>query len=187
MIRNKLFTIVAGCLFLVGCTVSNEERGANFSDSLIVVSGAQKIQYTKFEGTDQLLFEIKVDYPAKTVLEEISEKLKSKGWQPLSEDYLNPGLPSSHVRGWTDFIDGTKSPRRKVYQWLAQWENKNGDILWCTLKYSYPLTAKPDLEDLTVSEAFWPAKLASEARKQAVEIISDKRAPLGLTNQSSRQ
>ena len=187
MIRNKLLTIVIGCLFLGGCTVSNEEQGANFSDSLIVVSGAQKIRYIKFEGTGQLFFEIKVDYPAKTVLEEISKKLESKGWQHLPEDYLNPGLASSHVRGWTDFIDATKSPRRKVYQWLAQWKNKNGDILWCTLNYSYPLTTKPDLKDLTVSEAFWPAKLASEARKQVIEIISHKKATTGSTNQSSRQ
>ena len=82
MIRNKLLTIVIGCLFLGGCTVSNEEQGANFSDSLIVVSGAQKIRYIKFEGTDQLFFEIKVDYPAKTVLEEIVLLLLAKSSIP---------------------------------------------------------------------------------------------------------
>ena len=175
MRRHKLFIIALGCLILVGCTGSEEKRPANFSESLIVVPGAKNMHYTKVYGTDQLYFQIKAEYPAKAVLEEISKKLEIKGWHPLPEDYLNPGLPSSHVRGWTDFVDATEAPEKKVYQWLAQWENKNKDILWCTLRYSYPKREKPILRDLTVYESFMPSKLAIEARTKAIETTSQNK------------
>ena len=166
---HKLLIVIAAIVLLLGCNSAHEKEAGNYSDSLIVAPGAQNIRYTKLYGTDQILYEIKAEYPAKAVLEEITKKLEKKGWKALPEDYLNPGLPSSHVRGWTDFIDGRKSPERKVYQWLAQWENKNGDILWCTLRYSYPRSANPNLKDLTVSEAFIPAKIAKEEKEKILQ------------------
>jgi hypothetical protein len=163
--KDKILIALA-VMLLLGCNASQDAK--NYSDSLIVVSGAQNIRYAKFNGTDQLLYEIKIQYPANAVLEELRKQLEIKGWSPLSEDYLNPGLPSSHIRGWSDFIDATKSPERKVHQWLAQWEDKKGDILWCTLRYSYPCKGTPNLKDLTVSEVFIPAAIAREA-KEATE------------------
>jgi hypothetical protein len=157
--------MLISCLLIQGCNSSNEKDAAKYSDSLIVVAGAKDLHYTKLEGTDQILYIVEAEYPANSVLQEIFQKLEAKGWRPFQEDYLNPGLPSSHVRGWTDFIDATKKQRKKVYQWLAQWENKNHDILWCTLRYSYPDVGKPNLSDLTVSKVFIPSKIAIEARK----------------------
>ena len=175
MKNHKLLIIIIGTLVFLGCTSAHDNEAGNYSDSLIVVPGAQKIRYAKLHGTDQILYEIKAGYPAKALLEEITKKLEIKGWKPLPEDYLNPGLPSSHVRGWTDFIDGTKSPERIVYQWLAQWENKSGDILWCTLRYSYPRSANPNLEDLTVSEIFIPAKIAEEGKQAALQTNAENK------------
>ena len=81
-------------------------------------------------------------------------------------------MPSSHVTGWSDFIDATTKPRREVYQWLAQWENKNQDIMWVALRYSYPERGKADLKTLTVYMIFMPSDLAIEAREQVLEHIT---------------
>ena len=166
---HKLLIAIASIVLLLGCNSAHEKEKGNYSDSLILVPAAQNIRYTKLYGTDQILYEIRAEYPAKPVLEEITKKLEKKGWKALPEDYLNPGLSSSHVIGWTDFIDGTKSPERKVHQWLAQWASENGDILWCTLRYSYPRNASPNLKDLTVSEVFIPAKIAKEEKEQILQ------------------
>lgn len=153
-----------------GCNAQRTVNLLKYSDSLVLVEGAQNPTYSKYLGTDQLIYTVDVQYPAAQVIKEIYEKLGAKGWEPLSEDYLNPGLPSSHVRGWTDFIDSTEKPHRKVHQWLTQWEDSNQDIVWCTLRYSYPERAQPDLKSLKVSIIFIPSKLAIESRKQMMGI-----------------
>jgi len=146
-----------------------------YSDSLIIVKGAKDLRYSKYEGTDQVIYDVVVQYPATQVLNEISKKLEAKDWKPLKEDYLNPGLLSSHVEGWTDFIDGTTKPRKKVHQWLAQWENKNRDIMWVALRYSYPEGSKANLKSLTVYMSFMPSELAIEAKEQVLEYISENK------------
>ncbi len=178
MRRNKLFIIIVGLLILGGCVGSVKKQAATFSDSLIVLSGAENIQYTKLEESEQLLFEIKEEYPAKSVLEKISSKLEAKAWRPSSEDFLNPGLPSSHGR-WMEFFDVTKPPERQIHQWSGQWENKNGDIILCFLRYSYPTNASPDLTNLLVVETLFPAKYADELKKNVIVYTSRQDAGEG--------
>jgi hypothetical protein len=162
-----LLTILS--LFGVCCSPSKNDNPLKYSDALIVLKGAKGLFYSRFHGTDQLFYKINATYPANQEINGLYEKLEAKGWRPLKEDYLNPGLPSSHVRGWTDFIDGTKKPERQVHQWLAQWESMNKDILWCTLRYSYPEGKNADLDNLEVSLIFIPAKLAIEYKKLLLE------------------
>ena len=166
MVRHKLISALIGCLLVFGCSSSTKNEAANYSDSLIVVADAEDIHCTKLNGSEQIFYLVKAEYPATGVLEEISKNLQNKGWEPLQEDYLNIGLPSSHVRGWTDFID---KKGNTVHQWLAQWQNKNGDILWCTLRYSYPRKANPNLKDLTISEIFIPSKVAKEEKQKILQ------------------
>jgi hypothetical protein len=92
----------------------------------------------KFEGTDQLSYQIEVEYPAVSIVSCISTQLAEKGWRPLKEDYWNPGLPSSHVRGWTQFVDASVHPEATVDQWAAQWENAAGNLVWYSMRYVYP-------------------------------------------------
>jgi len=155
--------------FISCCSSSKHDDPSKYSDALIVVKGAKDLSYRKFHGTDQLCYNVLTPYPAYQELSELSQKLESKGWEPLKEDYLNPGLPSSHARGWTDFIDATVEPKRQVHQWLAQWEYVNKDILWCSLRYSYPEGKKADFDSLKVSLCFVPAKLAMESKKLLLE------------------
>lgn len=171
MLRYRLFTGIIGCLLAYGCSSSNENEALKYSDSLIVVSGAKNVHYTKLYGTDQIFYIVKTEYPAISVLQEISQKLQIRGWKPLKEDYLNPGMSSSHVQGWSDFID---MKNNTVYQWLAQWENNNKDIIWCTLRYSYPRKGKVNLNDLTVSLVFIPGKLAVEEKSKILEYNARK-------------
>lgn len=172
-IKNKM-RYVHSLIFLIivfGISHVNAEndKSLNFSDALIVLPAAQNVRHVKFEGTDQLSYKLIVDYPADKIIRAISENLESKGWDAMEEDYLNPGLPSSHVKGWTSFIDATKQPERCVHQWLAQWENKRHDIAWYAFRYEYPKDKSPDMKTLYVYSVFIPAPLVKAAKEHLLQ------------------
>lgn len=165
MIQKQIANIVV-VIFIIclGCNISNKEK-LKHSDALISVIGAKNLQYSKLQGAEQLIYNVEIEYPATSIINEISQKLAKEGWKPLMEDYLNPGIPSSHVKGWSNFIDATKKPHQIVYQWLAQWENENHDILWCILRYSYPKDSHADLKNITVVMRVVPSEKKSRINR----------------------
>ncbi len=129
------------------------------AEALIVCPGAKQTKWVKFEGTDQLSYQIEADYPASSIVSCISAQLKEKGWRPLQEDFWNPGLPSSHVRGWTNFVDATVHPEATIDLWAAEWESEAGDIAWYSLRYVYP---PGDRHTLAINAGLIPANMAKE-------------------------
>jgi hypothetical protein len=130
----------------------------------VVVPGATKIKQSVFQGKDQITYRLQVEYPAGDVLEGIRLRLRQTGWHPLKEDWLNPGLPSSHVRGWTYFEDPTTKPATSVRAWNADWENGAHDILTYMLDYTCPdnlCSSTRNLYDLRVIAIRVPARLAA--------------------------
>lgn len=82
-------------------------------------------------------YELTIAYPAAELLEHIRRQLTAE-WTPRDEDLLNPGIPTSHVRGWTQHGDMTTSPPSWVHSWSAEWQNATSDILSYDLHYRYP-------------------------------------------------
>jgi hypothetical protein len=85
----------------------------------------------------------------------------------LKEDWLNPGLPSSHVRGWTYYEDETKKPATSVRAWGAEWENGAHDILTYLLEYrclENACSSTLDLRDMRVVAIYIPADLAERTK-----------------------
>jgi hypothetical protein len=123
--------------------------------ALIVLDGAKQLSRGPGAyGSFHVAYALAEKYPASNAIQRISSRLKALGWKPLHDDWLNPGLPSSHVRGWTDFVDFTATPMRHVHQWGAQWQDKAGNIVGYDLRYSYPESGAPDFQSLWI-DAFW--------------------------------
>jgi len=142
----------------VADTVPTTEPDEATSEALIVLDGATQLQrdpgaYWSFH----VAYALTEKHPASNAIQQISSRLKALGWTPLQDDWLNPGLPSSHVRGWTDFVDGTTTPMHHVHQWGAQWQDKSGNIVGYTLRYSYPESGTPDLQSLWINVSWYPA------------------------------
>lgn len=154
-------------LFVLVVLFGGCSRDVLTNPALVVLPGAIGVHAGRFRGTDQLQYKLAESYPAKPALSRISKELQSQGWKPLKEDYLNPGLPSSHVRGWTHFLDGSRQPVLEVRQWMADWTNARGDVLRYGLEYRWPEKGKEDLKTLYVTAIYTPGDLA-EADKQAV-------------------
>src|SRR6266481_7679462 len=75
-----------------GCQQSMNGDGRTPS-FFVVVPGATGVKQSIFQGKDQIIYHLQSEYPADDVLRTISVRLKNLGWEPLKEDWLNPGLP----------------------------------------------------------------------------------------------
>ena len=145
-----------------GCARGTHQSVPHHPEALIIYPGAKETNWVKFEGTDQLSYQIAAEYPADGVVAYISAQLKEKRWQPLQEDFWNPGQPSSHVRGWVRFADATVHPEATVDAWAGQWRNDTDDIVWYYLTYKYP---PGDRHSLAVNAGFVPASIARKVPK----------------------
>ena len=138
----------------------------------VVVAGAQNVKHRHFNGQDELFYTIESEYPADAVLNPIKANLAELVWKPLAEDYLNPGIPSSNVRGWDYFVDESTHPRTSVRSWLAQWQNANGDVMIYSLEYRCKddgCSVTGGLHKLKVRAIYVPAELAKRMKKFASE------------------
>ena len=172
-VRNRRFCFGYRPAFLVLVTCisawcQQSKHAAETRPSFFVVTrGATEVKQRRWQGEDQILYRIQASYPAADVLRTITVRLRQLGWKPLKEDWLNPGLPSSHVRGWTYFEDETTKPATSVRAWQADWENGAHDILTYDLKYRCPgnlCSSTYDLHDLQVIAIHIPADLAKQIR-----------------------
>jgi hypothetical protein len=60
------------------------------------------------------------------------------GWTAQGEDALNPGIPTSTVRGWTSYIDARHPSRTRRYVWTGEWRNAQGDLASYVFSYVIP-------------------------------------------------
>ena len=86
--------------------VESAERPA----ALILYPGATAIRFDQRGSAYRLSYHVNSKYPATPVIELISNKLQNAGWKPLRYDFLNPHIPSSHLKGWQEFLQGTNEP-----------------------------------------------------------------------------
>jgi hypothetical protein len=176
-IKNIFFTSVLLAVIISGCQTKASQDPKNYSGSLIVLPGALNINYAKVNNTDQVTYNLKVAYPAPEVISQLLKKTSDMGWSPLKEDFLNPGLPTSIVRGWSDYEDASRKPNTKVHSWQTDWQNKNGDVLIYGLKYRYPLNSQPDMSSMNVVAIYIPVKLAETMKKASLEMLDKYNKP----------
>ena len=140
---------------------------------LVVDDGATGLRHIeRGNGTHELTYQLREVCPAESVLTRIRAALPPDRWQALTADWLNPDNPSSHSRGWANFVDGRRQPNTFVFNWVGAWKNGSGNLVEYTLRYdsSLPLgeifPEKPDNDALKVSAFFFPANVVAVTRKQ---------------------
>lgn len=130
--------------------------------ALILYPGATDIRFDERGSTGRLSYRVSSKFPATPVIELISHKLQKAGWEPMKYDFLNPSLPSSHMTGWTYFLDGTKDPTQCVHQWLGDWKDPSGNIVTYGFRYEQLSCSTVALADLQVGAWYTPADVARQ-------------------------
>jgi len=164
---NATATIIVTWLLvaLIVSASSGAHRPEDAPSALVVHHDAEGVMYHEQGGIWHVSYSVKAHYPADDVLKFIGDKLSQSGWMPLAEDIFNPGVRSSHVRGWTSFRDARTSPKTKIHQWLAQWRSSNGDVVWFRLQYRYPVgLAMPNV--VYVNGTFDPSSIVEEQMRE---------------------
>lgn len=156
---------------VTACNRATTEKAEKPSAALVVAGGAKDVSFSTNNGADLVSYNLKVVFPANEVIQEFSSKLARHGYKPLKESFLNPGIPSSMERGWSEYVDATKTPKRTVHQWNTDWSNSNGEIVSYMLRYEYPEGKDKNLTDLKVSAIHMQSALANNMKTQGEEYI----------------
>jgi hypothetical protein len=76
--------------------------------------------------------------PAQEQIGQVLAHMAQHGWTAQGEDALNPGIPTSTVRGWTSYIDARHPSRTRRYVWTGEWRNAQGDLASYVFSYVIP-------------------------------------------------
>ena len=167
--------IVAFALLVFGCSQNkNSQNREDYSAFLYVPSGAENIRLGKFKGHDEVFYDLREDYPANRYIEDINKFLENQGFEVEKHDFMNPEIPTSYYRGWSDFEDHTQSPPLMVNQWMTDWKNDRGEYIRTRLRYTSPLGNPKNLNKLAVVVIFMPAEKAKALREWAAEFNAKK-------------
>jgi len=146
-VGSRLFAL----LFLVVECAPQSATSTVDEEALAEPPGAYNLVHHSGNGTQAISYALDEPYPAEKFLAQLAHSLSRMGWTPLPDSWFNPGSPSSHASGWSDFEDGSVSPSLHVDQWMADWVSADGAVLSYTLKYSYPLGEEPNRDTLSVA------------------------------------
>ena len=133
---------------------------------LIAPSNSEHVKYyRRAYGSVGISYRVHEPYPAKQTLAQIRERLSTLGCKELKEDWLNPGMSSSFVTGWSEFAEGDTIPPRFVWQWAGDWVDKQGAVIGYSLRYM-PLTRNGKRDTLSVGGIWYGAAEAKKIRAE---------------------
>ena len=153
-----IVVVVSPALF--GChRAQSVESGKPAAAELLILAGVTDVKQQSNQGVGSVSYEMQAPFPAAAQIAEILTHMSGLGWVPLKEDSLNPGIPTSIVRGWTSFIDASKPKRVRRWGWSGEWRSKRGDITSYRFAYEAPETATEPLSHVRVSGSLVPAEI----------------------------
>jgi len=163
--RSLLWMLLA---ILVGCASEPSQSLTDHDSSLIVLDGAERIEYVKNQGNDQLTYYIEAEYPAATEIHTIKNTLLSDGWIQLEIDSLSPEMDSPLDEKWITFIEGSRDPdlnaKITVHQWTMDFKSDDADIVRYIFRYEYPVKGEENFNTLTVVAIYMPEEIVKEIK-----------------------
>lgn len=172
--RHRQASAVAVLLAVSACACRQTPQPSVLPEQIVIFPGATAVRPESHrDGTVGVTYEIDMAFPAAPLLERLRAVFPADTWRALPNDWLNPGLPSSHTRGWGNFQDGTNTPTTEVHQWMAQWQDLHGDVVLYVLRYDSKaganpsMLAAPDNARLHVTAVWNPAAVAEQLMNSA--------------------
>lgn len=163
---KKLFAVIVVCLIALSC---KEELPA----SIIVLKDAKNQKNFYTGGINRVFYRLDQRFPAEDAIKQISTKLENSGWIPLNEEFLHPGISNSLVTGWEIYEDPPKKPELMIYEWSANWKDKQDNIVSYTFQYKDSIDKfrhgtvilKPTNSTLNVNVVYMPENVAKSMRE----------------------
>ncbi len=162
-IKSRQLSFAVFLLVTAGCKQGEEGDIHKRPQELILLPGAYGVDYRTADGVHGISYEAPIAYPADNAIRTIANELSARGYRPLKEHPMNPGVPSAYVRGWVDFVDATRKPEVRVYQWIGDWLGAQGEWLEYSLAYEFENGTEPNVRTLKVVVSRMPKTYAEQA------------------------
>jgi hypothetical protein len=166
-----VFFVLISCSTTTSTNLTNKQTDLTTSsndylDAFVQVTGARDEKIFKLGNSRRMTCQVESLYPSTEVISEIKAKLSAKGWEPLKDDFMNPGLPTSYVKGWDKFTDKDHIPPTKVYRWTADWKNKSNEVTRYILIHEYPLGIDSPMSELHITAEYYPASIVEKVKSK---------------------
>jgi hypothetical protein len=119
--------VVVLALCAAACRQHREVIPNDLPAELILLPKARHVKYTRGDQSVTIGYEADLAFPADVLLGTINRSLGSP-WRALNDIWLNPGVASSHVTGWTYYPDGR-------HYWRAEWRAPDDRMVEYILQY----------------------------------------------------
>lgn len=137
------------------------------ASALIVLPGAHDVHRSSRQDARGISYRIDAEFPAAGPIVDIVKRLKQRGWIVLGDNPQNSLAATSLLRGWTSFVDLSRTTPVRTYSWWSEWTNLGGDHVSYSFQYETPDHAGGHLRTLTVTAGFYPAPLARQLKEEA--------------------
>ena len=160
----RVIAICAAAL-LVSCSHAEERASAEY---LQPYPNSKVLQSVAQDGGQGVTYEVMEPYPAEPVIKFIESRIPPQ-FKVRKESFMNPGIPTSHVRGWTNYLDSSGKVLTRVDHWSGEWEDAAGNIVAYDLMYRSASATqdlkRPTTSLLWVNGGLLPRKLVDAARR----------------------
>ena len=166
IVKIKVLTVIA-CISIATlcCNGKLLKTESEFSDSLLILRNATKIEYHKYHGDDCIDYRILSNSLPDEIVMELNDRLRLMGWEPHMFDLLDTGIPTSHKIGWRKKIVDKNDPLLEEYEWQSYWTNKAGSVQIFQLQYQSRNPRVSEKLEISVFGVFIPADLV---RKRSI-------------------
>lgn len=128
----------AGSLLLVlSCSDEITDPGKRSAD-IVIPAEAEDVAFMQRDGYESTAYSLVVACPATEFVDEIVKNAETRKWHDRKTLSDHPSVPTAQVRGWVDYTDRTAGTPRIVRQWIAEWNNAQGDLMRCSLQFENP-------------------------------------------------
>lgn len=124
-VQFQIVVVLALCA--AACQQPRERLQTNLPSELILLPEARHVKYTRDDQSVTIGYEADLAFPADALLGAVKRALGNE-WRALNDIWLNPGVPSSHVTGWTYYPDGR-------HYWRAEWRAPDDRLVEYILQY----------------------------------------------------
>jgi hypothetical protein len=147
------------------CLAETNER----PDALIVYRDSTNVRFLKRGPSDQLIYNVRVKFPATAVVDWISRKLHERGWNAPTNDFMDPSSASSRAFGWQEELAGLKQPWVCVRLWIGDWQDSSGNIVRYIVRYKEPCSSHAST-NLEVIATYIPEATAREMEREVEQL-----------------
>jgi hypothetical protein len=130
--RNKVVLVALLCILSVissSCRADNKPNWPKHVwESMVIPHEAQNLHYAYYAGTYQITYSMEACYPPNAVIYSMADSMKTKGWERLRDDPLNPGQKLSIAISPTG-MSLTSHP------WTDYWRDASGNSVFYGYQY----------------------------------------------------